>query len=404
MANTYLTISDITREILFVLHEKLTFISTINRQYDNQFANTGAKIGSQLRIRLPNKYTTRTGKTMNAQNSTEQSTTLTLATQRGVDMDGFSSADLALSIDDFSKRYIEPAMAVLASVIESDTLQSVTKDIYNLVGTPGTTPNSMLTFGLARAKLNQYLAPKVKSERCVQIESIAMATMVNAFSSLFHDQRNISEQYAEGYISDNSGLMWYENERIYTHTNGDDVVGAVDEPSATNLVEGSTTLHMDALGTSVTVGSVFTIAGVKAVHPETKDAYEHEQQFVVTNTPTIGSNEGDVEFQPPLYTSSTAALQTINHMPSNNDVVTFVGAASTAYEQHLAYHKDAFAFVTADLPVPEGTHFAGREVYDGISMRIVQDYDIHNDEIGCRIDVLYGFKTLRREQATRITG
>ena len=137
MANTHLTISDITRGCLAVLHEKLSFIGTINRQYDDQFAKTGAKIGSSLRIRLPNKYTVRTGKTMQAQESEETAVTLTLATQKGVDMDGFSSADLALSIDDFSKRYIEPAMAVLASNIEADALQTMTKDVYNLVGTAG---------------------------------------------------------------------------------------------------------------------------------------------------------------------------------------------------------------------------------------------------------------------------
>lgn len=402
MSNTYLNISDITRETLDVLHENCTFISSINRQYDSSFAKTGAKIGSELRVRLPNKYSVRTGKTMNAQNSTEQSVTLTLATQKGVDMDGFSSADLALKIDDFSKKYIQPAGSVLASDIESTVLTGVTPDVYNQVGTPGTTPNSMLIFGQARAKLNQYLAPKNRKERCIQLESIAMATMVNAYNALFNPGSNIGDQYVEGLISANSGMMWYENERIYVHTNGDDVVGAIDEGAGTNLVEGTTTLHMDALGTTVTAGSVFTIAGVKAVHPETKQSYDHEQQFVVVGTPTIAGNEGDITISPAIYT--TGALKNVDHMPSDGDVVTFSGAASTSYEQHLAYHKDAFAFVTADLPVPKGVHMAKREVFDGISLRIIQDYDMHNDEIGCRLDVLFGWETLRADQATRITG
>lgn len=404
MGNTYINISMVTRECLMILHEMLTFCGTINRQYDNRFAKKGAKIGTQLQIRLPNKYSVRTGKTMQAQESVEQTVTLTLATQKGVDMDGFSSSDMTMKVDDFNKRYTMPAMAVLASDIEADVLQGVTKDIYNLVGTPGTTPNDMLTFLQARAKLNQFLVPKQRRERHVQVESLAMATMVNTYKALFAPGENISDQYIDGFISQNSGMNWYENERVYVHTNGDDVAGAIDEGAGTNLVEGSTTLHMDALGTSVTVGSIFTIAGVMAVHPETKQAYAFEQQFVVTATPTIAGNEGDISFEPALYTSSSGGLQTIDHMPSDGDVVTFVGSASTSYEHHLAYHTDAFAMVTADLEMPKGVHMASRQVYDGISMRIVQDFDINNDEFPCRIDVLYGYKTLRASQACRITG
>ena len=399
MANTYLTISDVTREALVVLHEMLNFIGTISRQYDSSYAKTGAKIGSSLRIRLPNKYTVRSGKTFSGQDTTEQAVTLVMATQKGVDMEGFSSADLALNVDDFSKRYIEPAMAVLASDIEADAL-TMTQDVYNAVGTPGTIPNSMLTFGMARARLNQYLAPKIKKERCVQLESMAMATMVNAYNGLFAPGENISSQYTEGFISENSGLMWYENERVYTHTNGDDVTGAIDD-AGSGLVEGMASINMDALGTTVTKGSIFTVAGVMAVHPETKAQYAHEQQFVVTNTPTIASNQGVIEFQPPMY--AAGALKNVSALPADNDVVTFMGAANGVYDQHLAYHKDAFAFVSADLPVPGGVHKASRKEYDGVSMRIIQDYVFNSDEIACRIDILYGYKTLRADQAVRIT-
>jgi hypothetical protein len=372
----------------------LTFVSTINRSYDDSFAKTGAKIGDSLKIRLPNEYTVRTGKTLDAQDTNEASVTLTVATQKGVDMN-FSTAELALEMDDFSKRIIEPAVSVLVSNIEYDCLSTVTKDVYNLVGTAGTTPASMLTFGQAKAKLNQYLAPK-DGNRSVQLDSIAMATMVNAYSGLFNAPGAISKQYTDGIISHNSGLDWYEQERIYTHTNGADVAGAINDTP----VEEDSQLTIDAMSAAPTVGSVFTIAGVKAVHPETKQAYAHEQQFVVTSTVTPTTTT--MSFDPPLRASG--AKQNIDHLPSDNDVITFVGSASTAYPQHLAYHRDAFAFATADLELPQGVHFAAREVMDGISVRCVRQYDINNDNIPCRIDLLHGYKTIRPQLATRITG
>lgn len=402
MSNVILTPTAVTREIQRVLHEKATFLKTVNRQYDDSFAVAGAKIGSQLKIRLPNQYKVRTGKAIDVQDTDETSVTLTVATQKGVDM-SFSTAELTLDLQDFSDRIIEPAVAVLVSDIENDALQNMTKDVYNSVGTAGTTPAGMLVFGQARAKLNQYLAPKDK-KRHVQLDSIAMATMVNAYNGLFQDQTAIKNQYLDGFIGRNSGLNWYEQEKIYRHTTGDDVAGTIDDAAGANLVEGTTTLHMDALGTTVTAGSVFTIAGVLAVHPETKVAYSHEQQFVVVGTPTIASNEGDITISPAIYTSATPAKQNVDHMPSDGDVVTFVGSASTEYEQHLVYHEDAFAFATADLEMPNGVDFKAREVLDGITIRLLRQYDINNDNIPARLDIIYGYKTIRAQLATRITG
>lgn len=390
MANSILTPTAVTREILRVLHEKLSFIGTINRNYDDSYAQKGAKIGDSLKIRLPNKYTVRTGKTLNAQDTSEESVTMTVATQKGVDMN-FSSAELTMELDDFSKRIIQPAVAVLASDIEADALQTMTKDVYNLVGTAGTTPNALLTIGQARAKLNQYLAPK-DNRRCIQMDSVAMVTMVDAVKGLFQDSKEIAKQYREGMMGRTSGFDWYENERVYTHTNGTD---------HTTVTVNDTVASGDSVittaGANVTVGTVFTIADVKAVHPETKDVYSHLQQFVIT---AVNGNDWTVS---PAFIS-TGAKQNINALPANSAAITLVGSASAALPQHLAYHHDAFAFATADLEMPEGVHFAAREQFEGISIRIVRAYDINNDNFPCRLDVLYGYKTLRPELACRITG
>lgn len=393
MANSILTPTAVTREILRVLHEKLAFIGTINRSYDSSYAQSGAKIGDSLKIRLPNQYTVRTGKTLNAQDTNETSVTMTVATQKGVDMN-FSSAELTMEMDDFSKRVIEPAVSVLASNIDYTALSTMTKDVYNLVGTPGTTPASMLTFGQARAKLNQGLAPK-DNNRYVQLDSLAMAAMVNANSGLFQDSSAIAKQYREGMIGRTSGFDWYENERIYTHTNGSDVTGITFD--SVTAADGDSTLAITGAAAAPAVGSVFTMADVYAVHGETKQSYGHLQQFTVTAATTAS-----LSFSPALQ--STGARQNVSTLPATTAALVWSGAASTAYEQHLAYHKDAFAFASADLEMPSGVDFAARENFEGLSIRVVRNYDINNDNFPCRLDILHGFKTIRAEMATRITG
>ena len=391
MANSVLTPTAVTREILRVAHEKSSFISTTNLTYDDSYAQTGAKIGTALKIRQPNKYTVRTGKNLNAQDTSETSVTLTLATQKGVDMT-FSSAELTMELDDFSKRIIAPATSVLVSTIEYDYLAAVTPLVYNGVGTAGTTPNSMLMFGQARAKLNQNLAPK-DDQRSVQINSDAMASMVNAYSALFHDQMEIKKQYRDGFISRNSGLDWYENERIWTLTNGSDHTTVTVNDAG--IADGD--VAITSAGGNMKAGTIFTFADVYAVHPETKQNLGYLAQFTVTADCTT-----DLTFTPAIYASG--ANQNVNALPANSAAITLVGSASTAYEQHLVYHKDAFAFVTADLELPQGVHFASRQNMDGLSVRVVRQYDINSDNIPARLDILHGYQAIRPEWACRITG
>lgn len=414
MANDLLTIDMITRETLRVAHEKLTFIGTIDRSYDDQFAKGGAKIGSVLRVRKPAQYVRRQGsRVMDVQDAQEQSDTVTVATQDGVDMK-FNSSELALELDEFSQRHIVPAVSVLVAGIEGDVLVDCIKKTYNLVGTAGTVVGAsgdLAAVFNARAKLNQYLAPK-DGNRSVQLDSVTMGTVANGIKSLFHDAKEIKSAFREGFIARTAMADFYENEKTWSLTNGDDVAGEIDESTETHFTEGSTTLHIDGLGSgNITAGQVFTIEGIYAVHPETKQAYSHLQQFTVTTTVAIGSNECDVTFTPAIYTTgarknvgtSTGADLTWTSAGQDGKDVTFFGSASTTYRQNLMYHKDAFTFVTADLPLMADASKCVRRVQDGLSMRVWQASDIRNDELLTRIDILYGWKVLRPEWACRIS-
>ena len=386
MANTILTPTAVTREALRVLHQKLNFVGAVTRDYDDSYAKTGAKIGDSLKIRLPNQYTVRSGATLSAQDTTESSVTLQVATQKGVDLN-FTSVDLTLSLDDFSKRILDPAMSVLAANIEADAL-SMYKDVYQSVwnGAAAATYNKALD---ARVILNRSLAPY--ADRTALMDSIAMADVVKDTKTLFQDDASIAKQYKEGYMGRAAGFDWAENTMMPAHTrsaaNGAYLVNGASQTGAT--------LTVDTGANAPSQGDVITIAGVYSVHPETKVSTGVLQQFVIGASATTTS----FPISPSIITSG--ATQNVSGSPADNAAVTFAGTASTAVQTSLLFQKGAFAFATADLVMPQGVDFASRQVLDGVSMRIVRAYDINNDKFPCRLDVLYGYKTLRAQLACR---
>lgn len=391
MSSSYLTPTVITRESLRVFHQKLNFIGKIDRQYDDRFAKSGAKIGSTLQIREPNQFTVRTGTTMNVQDVTETKQDLTIATRKGVDMN-FDVNDLTLTIDDFSKRYIDPAMSVLAANVESDAM-SMYADVWN--STWGTTASYNDIVQGARVKLQRGLTPT--NARCANLNPGDMADLVVDTKSLFQDQKQLSDQYLEGYMGRAAGFDFVENTLWSNHTTGTEDGNYVVNTS-TGITSGTATITTTGGSGTVAEGDTFTVAGVYSVHPETKVSTGVLQEFVVT---TAAAAAGAWAVSPTPITSGAKQNITIVSAGASK-AVTVNGTANTAYTTSLAFHKEAFTFVTADLVMPKGVEFAAREVVDGVSMRIVQDYDIVNDTMPLRIDILYGYKTLRPQYATRL--
>lgn len=390
MANQILSATAVTREALRILHQKCNFIGNINRQYDSSFAKSGAKIGDKLKIRLPNQYTVRTGPTLSAQDTTETSTELQVATQKGVDMN-FSSADLSLHLDDFSKRVLEPAVSVLAAAIEADAL-SMRKEVYQQVNNQG----SALTFAKllgGRKKLEDSLTPP--AGRAALLNTTDNADLVDALKGLFHDDDGISKQYREGSMGRTAGFDFYENTHLSTQSRG-----AGNANYLTNQVAAQTgaALIVDGGTGAINQGEVITIGGVFAVHPETKVSTGVLQQFVVTADYAGGA--GTIAISPAIV--ATGPAQNVTNGAANDQAVSIAGTASQAYGQSLLFHEDAFTFATADLVMPRGVDWAAREVYDGISMRVVRQYDINADKFPTRLDILYGFKTLRPQLACRL--
>ena len=395
--NTLSVIDMVAREALRVAHEELKFLRTIDRQYDSTFAKTGAKQGDSLRIRNPNEFVRRQGsRIMDVQDITETTQSVTVATQDGVDI-RFNSAEMSLALDDLSRRYIEPAVKTLVSGIEADVLQDITQGVGNLVGAAGTVPGTSgdtSMIGQARARLNQFLAPM--DNRCIQIDSDTMASIVNGNKAIFHDGPQVKEAFREGAYTRGAGFDWYENERIYVHTNGSDHTTVTTNDTVIATGDQAITVA----GGNFTKGSVLTFgttsdSGVYAVHPQTKDSYSFLKQFAATANGTTA-----LALNVPYY--STGPRQNVSRLPVTNKAVTFFGPASLAYKHALAYQKEFATFVTADLPLMDDAMKCVRRQQDGLSLRVWQASDIRNDEMLLRVDILYGWKLLRPEWGCRI--
>jgi hypothetical protein len=395
LANSLLSPTIITREALRILHAKLNFISNINKQYDDQFANGGAspsgKIGPSLTIRMPNQYTVRTGSVLQVQDTTETSQVLTVSTQKGVDTN-FTSQDLTLTIDEFSARYLEPAMSVLATNIENDAL-SMVKDVYNAVDDNAAT-FSYLDFAKGRKTLNQYLAPD--TGRVGILNSDHVVSFLDAIKGNFNPQESVSKPYLTGKIGRVQGLDTFENTVLNPFQTG---TAAATTGYTATLTSGSATAVMAAGSTTFKQGDLVTFSTMDAVDPETKADRGFLQKFVVTADYAGGA--GNMPISPTPVTSG--AGQNVTNVGAGLTVVKIGGGVSALYKQSVVFHPEAFTFVSADLiDVSKFGAWGARQVMDGISMRIARQYDITNDKVPCRIDVLYGYKTIRPQLACRI--
>jgi len=403
MAQTLLTPTIITRKALMAFVNSLTFARGANRQYDNQFANSGAspsgKIGPTLTIRKPNRFQITSGAALQIQDVAEESTTMTVSSRIHVDF-SFPTQDLTLTIDDFMDRYVNRAVETLANKVDLDGL-ALYKDIANTVGTAGTTPATPAVWLAAKQKLQEFAVP-VSGKKYAVLNPAAEAATVNGLTNLFNSQKKIAEQYDTGEMGEALGLIYKMDQNVASHTCG--TRPATGASVATTATSGTATLAVTSSGASdiFNDGDTFTCANVYAVNPQGKQSTGSLQQFVVTADATASGSAVTLSIYPTPITSG--AKKNINRLPTQSDVITFTGDTTAVVPQNLVFHQDAFTLVTADLEIPQGVHFAARENYEGISLRIVRQYSIDSDQIPCRIDVLYGWKTLYPEWACRVIG
>ena len=404
MSNNLLTISMITNEALMVLENELTFSSEVERNYDDQFAVTGAKIGATLNVRRPGRFIGTSGPALNVEDFNETSVPVTLSTQFHVDTQ-FTSQDLALSLDMFSDRVLKPAVAAVANKIDFDGTTMAKLNTANIVGTAGTPPTSLLTYLTAQAYLDSEGAPRDGRRSCI-IEPFTGATIVDSLKGLFVPNDRIGMQYSKGMMGrDSAGMNWKMDQNIAAQTFGSYAGTATINTSTDGgiLTSGwaqTSTLTLTKSGTfTPNVGDTFTIANVYAVNPQNRQAYGSNKlrNFVVT---AISGNS--VTVSPAVI--SAGQFQNVSITSPGASAVTPFNATGAVSPQNIVMHKNAFTLATADLELPDGVHFAGRASDKdlGLSLRVVRQYTINNDSIPTRVDVLYGWAPLYPELACRV--
>ncbi len=399
MANTLLTISMITREAVRLWRNSNAFLRNLDMQYDDRFAKSGAKIGAQLQIRLPNDYVVRTGPNLQVQNTNETSITLVVATQQGVDV-AFNSVDRALSLDDYSERVLAPAVNNLAGAVAANVIGSTEGGISNLSANFSST-GALLSPGstqwlLAGAVLDNNSAP-MGNRRVVQ-NQFSQARIVASLQGLLNPIPNISEQYVTGRIYEGLGFMWMQDQTVLIHTTGT-------FSQTANTVNGAGqsgyALVVNATTGTLAQGDIISIAGVDGVNKITKQDTGYLKQFVVTAAVPAGSTTIPIypAIIPPVSTTQQAQYQTVTASPANGALITTAMPPSSVYRKNFAYCKEAVTLACADLELPGGVHEAARETFDGISMRMITQYVIGTDQLATRLDILYGYLWIRPEWA-----
>ena len=413
MANNLLTISMITNEALMVLENELTFSGQVDRNYDDQFSVTGAKIGATLNVRRPGRFVGTTGPALNVEDFNETSVPVTLSTQFHVDTQ-FTSQDLALSLDAFSDRILKPAVAAIANKVDFDGLTMAKNNTANIVGTAGTPPTGLITYLTAGAYLDSEGAPRDGRRSCI-IEPFTSATIVDSLKGLFMPSDKISDQYTKGMMGrDSAGVSWYMDQNVVAQTFGSYATAtlACATTTATGFLTSgwASTSTIALTATTATAGlkqgDVIQIAGVYAVNPQNRQAYGSNKlrNFVVTSNVTVAtSGTTSVTVSPAVITAGQFQNVSIPTTSATAAVTPF-NNTGTVSPQNIVMHKNAFCLATADLELPDGVHFAGRasDKELGLSLRVIRQYTINNDSIPTRVDVLYGWAPLYPELACRV--
>ena len=404
-ANQLLTITMITREALMVLENETVFTKAVNREYSGKFAEEGAKIGTVLNVRKPPRYIGRTGQGLSLEDAIETSIPVALTTQFGVDI-AFTTQDLKLSIDDFRERFLEPAYATVANKIDYDGLQ-LFKQVFNEVGTPGTVPNALLTYLNAGVALDLQAAPRDRS-RTLVLGPQMQATIVDALKGLFQSSEKISEQYDKGMMGLGAGFKWTMDQNVPIFTTG--TQGGTPVLTATVGQTGSSiaTTGWTASTLVLNQGDVVQFAGCYSVNPQNRQSTGVLANWVVTANVTSGSGAGaaSIPIAGPggLGIVTSGPFQNASASPTASGAVTVNGATAVTSPRGLGFHKNAFTFVSADLPPVGGVDMCGRASLPqiGLSTRMIRAYDINTDRLPTRTDVLYGWAVLYPELAVRI--
>jgi hypothetical protein len=413
MAGTFLTATIVAKEALMLLENELVMGNLVHRGYRQEFGKQirGAKPGTSVSIRKPNRFRVTKARTRTETTVTESSITLNVATQAHVSWD-FTTVDLTMKISEYSERYLKPAVAALANQVDAD-LCGLYSSVFNSVweSTGFVSPESFVVLGKAGQKLDEEAVPG--ENRCVVLNPAGNWALANALKNMYVTEVS-KPALTKGFLARVGNFSIYMDQNIKTHT-----TGTFHDTGSTQSIIVATT--GGATGTSVELihfrvantlalrtGDVFTIADVNAVNPMSGESTGSLRQFVVTGDVSVAATEtsaiATVLVAPEMI--DTGPYKTVDTLPAAGAVCAIVGTQTEPFPQNLAFHKNAFALVVVPLEMPDGVGWGARASsrISGMSIRVLKDYDIDDDEEIARLDILYGVSAIYPELACRIWG
>lgn len=404
MANTLVTPSIIAKVGLANLENNLVMGKKVYRDYTREFV----KVGDTISVRRPVQFSAVNGAVAVNQDVTEGKFSLAISKRKHVSW-SFNTQDLTLSIEEYNKRYIEPACIALANQVDFD-LCSLATGVWNWVGTPGTTLGSYAGFVKGPKRLDKVGVPQ-NMRSCV-LAPDDLYGLLGSQTTLFSPQL-VGKAFTDGDLGDIAGVSTSMDQNVLNYTSGASFAGApkVFGASQVTTYAASANTNTQTLITngwtastaSLNAGDVFTIAGVNAVNPRSKVSIGELQQFVVTTAAAADAGGNlTLTISPAMIISGP--YQTVDAAPASGATITMQGTAAQTTPQNLVFHKNAFALVMADLEMPDGAVFKARESQNGFSIRVIKWYDGENDEEKIRLDILYGVKAIYPDLATRLSG
>jgi len=402
MANSLITPTLVIRRAIELFRNQNPFLQMMDRQWQDEFANpsvAGQKPGSTIQIRLPNDYVIRTGPTAVPQSTTEVTTGLTVAKQAGVDI-SFSMVDRTLTMQDYSRRIIEPAVNTIVGAIASDVMtgaEAIPNLIHNVDGSNNTISPTLTTWAQAGAMLDKLSTPR--GQRNAILDPITMARTVGSFSGLFNQQSKVGDQYETAMIKkDVLGMDWAQDPTVLMHHTP--AYGTMPTVAGANQT-GSSIATSAVGGSGLAQGDIVTFAGVYSVNRVTKASTGQLAQFALTANVPAGATA--LPIYPALVPASggnPVAYETVTASPAAGAAIVCLTNANEWYRKNFIFHPLAATLALVPMEMPtRGVMEAYRESYQGVSIRLITFYDGINDQTITRLDVLYGYKWVRPEWA-----
>lgn len=404
MPQILITDDMIAKTVLYNVENNCVIADSVYRGHVKEFH----KIGASVRIKRPLMLLAVNGKVRQQQDIVESYTTLSVDQQEHTSF-AFSQIDRTLTIKEFNKTYTRPAGIALANALD-EYLAGLYAKFWMSGGTPGTTPQTFAAMGDQATILDDFAVPD-DGERMFIMSPKMRWYMADALKGSF-DKEMAGQTVRKGWLPPIANFTLRGDQNVVKHTCGtrtdtpgdclinNGTLNGNSTPTASTI-----TLTIDdssVAAATIKAGDVFTIDNVYAVNPVSKQSTGRLQQFVVTTLSTLSGGGGTVTVSPNIVT--TGPYQNVDAAPVDGAGLNFLGAASSTYAQNMAFHRNAIALAVVPIELPSAASAKARASHNGLSIAMVQDFDIDNYDEVTRLDILFGAVAQYPETGSRLWG